>query len=72
MLCLAGQFRIQRQVKLLLAFGIVNAIVVTAINPWRVDRLPERFPGIVQDAVIIARTSASSTSTMRAPSVPTY
>jgi small-conductance mechanosensitive channel/CRP-like cAMP-binding protein len=46
---------------LLLAFGIVNAIVVTAINPWRVDRLPERFPGIVQDAVIIALFGITAT-----------
>ena len=39
---------------LLLAFGVVNALVVLAINPWRVDRIPDRFPNIVQDAIIIA------------------
>jgi small-conductance mechanosensitive channel/CRP-like cAMP-binding protein len=36
---------------LLLAFGVINAAVAVAINPWRVDRLPDRFPTIVQDAI---------------------
>jgi small-conductance mechanosensitive channel/CRP-like cAMP-binding protein len=39
---------------LLLAVGTANAIVVLAINPWRVDRIPEHFPHIVQDAIVIA------------------
>src|SRR6266403_329645 len=38
---------------LLLAFGLANAIVVLLINPWRVDRIPERFPNIVQDTIVI-------------------
>ncbi len=38
---------------LLLAFGIANALVVLVINPWRVDRIPERFPNIVQDTIVI-------------------
>jgi small-conductance mechanosensitive channel/CRP-like cAMP-binding protein len=38
---------------LLLAFGTINAIVALAINPWRADRLPDRFPTIVQDAIVI-------------------
>jgi len=39
---------------LLLAFGLCTLIVILAINPWREDRLPDRFPMIVQDAVVIA------------------
>jgi small-conductance mechanosensitive channel/CRP-like cAMP-binding protein len=39
---------------LLLAFGLSTLVVVVAINPWREDRLPDRFPTIVQDAIVIA------------------
>ena len=39
---------------LLLAFGLATLVVVVAINPWREDRLPDRFPTIVQDAIVIA------------------
>jgi small-conductance mechanosensitive channel/CRP-like cAMP-binding protein len=46
---------------LLLAFGLVNVIVVLAINPWRVDRIPEKFPNIVQDALIIALFAVTAT-----------
>jgi small-conductance mechanosensitive channel len=46
---------------LLLAFGVVNVIVVLAINPWRVDRIPDQFPNIVQDAMIIALFALVST-----------
>jgi small-conductance mechanosensitive channel/CRP-like cAMP-binding protein len=38
---------------LLLAFGLANAFVVLLINPWRSDRIPEHFPNIVQDAIVI-------------------
>src|SRR5881397_2727556 len=31
----------------------VNTLVVLAINPWRENRLPEQFPTIVQDAIVI-------------------
>ena len=41
-------------IPLFLAFGIANALVVLAINPWRADRIPEHFPNIVQDAIVIA------------------
>jgi small-conductance mechanosensitive channel/CRP-like cAMP-binding protein len=46
--------QLQTAVPLLLAFGTANAIVVLAINPWRVDRIPEHFPNIVQDTIVIA------------------
>jgi small-conductance mechanosensitive channel/CRP-like cAMP-binding protein len=39
---------------LLLAFGLATLVVVATINPWREDRLPDRFPTIVQDAMVIA------------------
>jgi len=48
----AGQ--IQTTSPLLLAFALANAIVVLIINPWRLDRIPERFPNIVQDTIVIA------------------
>ena len=39
---------------LLVAFGLINAAVAIVINPWRADRIPDRFPKIVQDTVVIA------------------
>ena len=39
---------------LLVALGLATLVVVVAINPWREDRLPDRFPTIVQDAMVIA------------------
>lgn len=39
---------------LLLAFALATLVVVVTINPWREDRLPDRFPTIVQDAIVIA------------------
>jgi small-conductance mechanosensitive channel/CRP-like cAMP-binding protein len=38
---------------LLVAFGIITAAVALIVNPWRLDRLPERFPNIVQDTMVI-------------------
>ena len=46
---------------LLLAFGGINAIVALAINPWRTDRLPDRFPTIVQDSIVIALFAVAAT-----------
>ena len=40
--------------QLLLCFGVVNAVVALALNPWRLDGPSERFPTIVQDSVVIA------------------
>jgi len=39
---------------LLLTLGLAMLIVVVTINPWREDRLPDRFPTIVQDVMVIA------------------
>jgi small-conductance mechanosensitive channel/CRP-like cAMP-binding protein len=45
---------------LCLAFGLANAAVVLAINPWRVDRIPDHFPNIVQDTIVIALFAAAA------------
>lgn len=39
--------------KLGFAAAIINLLVVTLVNPLRHDRVPDRFPSIVQDAVVI-------------------
>src|SRR5215510_9928788 len=38
---------------LLITFGVINILVVLAINPWRENRVPDQFPTIVQDAIVI-------------------
>ena len=38
---------------LLLAFGAINGLVAVIINPWRTHGVPDRFPTIVQDAIVI-------------------
>jgi len=45
--------RVLSVIQLCMALAIINLIVVTAINPLRADRVPERFPNIVQDTIII-------------------
>src|SRR5215210_6144387 len=39
--------------KLALAAGIINLLVVATINPLAADRVPDRFPNIVQDFIVI-------------------
>jgi len=39
--------------RLLLALASINLAVVAVVNPLRADRVPERFPAIVQDTIII-------------------
>jgi small-conductance mechanosensitive channel/CRP-like cAMP-binding protein len=50
---------------LLLAFGVANLLVIIAINPLRADRVPARFPNIVQDAIIVAACFIVATAIMR-------
>jgi small-conductance mechanosensitive channel/CRP-like cAMP-binding protein len=38
---------------LLFAAALINAIVTVALNPFRTDRISDRFPNIVQDALIV-------------------
>ncbi|HUR33314.1 MAG TPA: mechanosensitive ion channel family protein [Vicinamibacterales bacterium] len=46
---------------LLLAFGAINALVAVVINPWRSNRLPDRFPTIVQDSIVITLFAVAAT-----------
>jgi small-conductance mechanosensitive channel len=50
---------------LLLALGIITLLVVTVVNPWRVDRTPEHFPNIVQDTIITGIFLVVGTSVMQ-------
>ena len=50
---------------LLLAFGIINFLVTLSFNPWRVDRVPERFPNIVQDTFVLALFALVATLILR-------
>jgi small-conductance mechanosensitive channel len=52
-------------IPLLIAFGVINVVVAVSINPWRVDRLPERFPNIVQDTLVIALFAVAATLILR-------
>ena len=38
---------------LLILLASINAAVALGVNPWREDRVPDRFPAIVQDAIVI-------------------
>ena len=38
---------------LLFLLAIINTVVVAGVNPLRQDRVPDRFPAIVQDAIVI-------------------
>jgi small-conductance mechanosensitive channel len=40
--------------RLILIAAIINLLVVALLNPLRADRVPDRFPSIVQDAIVIA------------------
>jgi small-conductance mechanosensitive channel/CRP-like cAMP-binding protein len=40
--------------RLVLTAAIINLFVVALLNPLRADRIPDRFPSIVQDAIVIA------------------
>ena len=39
--------------RLAFAAAVINLLVVSLINPLRSDRVPDRFPAIVQDAIVI-------------------
>ena len=39
--------------RLALAAGLINLFVVVLVNPFRHDRVPDRFPSILQDALVI-------------------
>jgi small-conductance mechanosensitive channel/CRP-like cAMP-binding protein len=60
---IAGQ--ISLWTPLLIALGLVNAAVSLVLNPWRSDRPPDRFPTIVQDAIVIALFAIAATLILR-------
>jgi small-conductance mechanosensitive channel len=47
--------------KLALVAALINAVVFLAINPLRVDRVPERFPVILQDTIVIGLVLLAAT-----------
>ena len=47
--------------KLALAAALINAVVFLVVNPLRDDRVPDRFPVILQDAIVIALILLAST-----------
>jgi small-conductance mechanosensitive channel/CRP-like cAMP-binding protein len=61
----AAYQEIHSLIPLLMAFGAINFVVAVSINPWRVDRLPERFPNIVQDTLVIALFAVAATLILR-------
>lgn len=50
---------------LLLVFAAVSTLVVVLVNPLRVDRVPDRFPSIVQDALTYGVFLVIATFVMR-------
>lgn len=40
--------------RLVLAAGLINLLVVAIVNPLREDRVPDGFPAILQDTIVIA------------------
>jgi small-conductance mechanosensitive channel/CRP-like cAMP-binding protein len=47
--------------RLALAAALINAAIFLLINPLRVDRVPDRFPVILQDAIVIGLILLAST-----------
>ena len=47
--------------KLALAAALINGLVISFINPLRADRVPDRFPVILQDAMVIGLVLLTST-----------
>jgi small-conductance mechanosensitive channel/CRP-like cAMP-binding protein len=50
---------------LLMALAAINFVVVVSINPLREDRVPGRFPNIVQDAIIVGLFLVVATSVLQ-------
>jgi small-conductance mechanosensitive channel len=50
---------------LLVALAVINFVVVVAINPLRHDRIPARFPNIVQDAIVVGLFLIVATSVLQ-------
>jgi small-conductance mechanosensitive channel/CRP-like cAMP-binding protein len=48
-----------------LALAAINFVIVVGVNPLRHDRAPERFPVILQDAVIVGVFALAATAILR-------
>jgi len=55
-----AQAQLQAFEKLAMAAALINALVFSLANPLRHDRVPDRFPIILQDAMVIALVIASA------------
>jgi small-conductance mechanosensitive channel/CRP-like cAMP-binding protein len=55
-----AQAQLQAFEKLAMAAALINALVFSLVNPLRHDRVPDHFPIILQDAVVIALVIASA------------
>ena len=47
--------------RLVLAAALINLVIVGLLNPLRADRVPDRFPAILQDAMVIGALLLVST-----------
>jgi small-conductance mechanosensitive channel/CRP-like cAMP-binding protein len=47
------ELRVRSWELLVFTLAVLNAAVVLAINPFREDRRPQAFPGIVQDTILV-------------------
>lgn len=57
---LGSQAQLHAFEKLAMAAALINALVFSLVNPLRQDRVPDRFPIILQDAMVIALVIASA------------
>lgn len=57
--------RLRSWEQLLLALAILNALVVVLVNPLRQDRLPDHFPGILQDTILVVAYALVATFVFR-------
>jgi CRP-like cAMP-binding protein len=48
--------------RLALAAALINLFVITIVNPLRHDRVPDRFPSILQDALVIGLLAVVATA----------
>src|SRR5918996_1117745 len=56
-----AQEQFQSFERLAFAAALINLFVITLINPLRADRVPDGFPAILQDAIVIATLVVVST-----------
>jgi len=50
---LSGEADLERLARLAFAAGLINLAVISFLNPLRDDRVPDRYPAILQDFIVI-------------------